>query len=117
MDGGNGKPVGHLFERDFGRGLHALGGELSLAENQRQSHREASGVCRTDQFFGIGAGLALEPAAKAIGIFLERAALGRDGAFAVLDSAVPDGRSMSLHVRFSLSWLSPLRSIVRDMGP
>jgi hypothetical protein len=36
--------------------------------------------------FGIGAGLALEAAAEAIGLSLERAALGRDGALAVFDS-------------------------------
>jgi hypothetical protein len=48
-------------------------------------------VRRADELFGIGAGLALEAAAEAIGILLERAALGGDGAFAVLDSALPDG--------------------------
>src|SRR6266699_6197578 len=89
------------------RGLHALGGQLGLAENERQSHREAAGMRRADELFGLDAGLALEAAAEAVGIVLERAALGRDGAFAVLDSAPPDGRSMGLHVRFSLSWPRP----------
>jgi hypothetical protein len=37
MDGGDGKAVGHLFERDLGRGAYVLGGELGLAEKQRQS--------------------------------------------------------------------------------
>jgi hypothetical protein len=48
-------------------------------------------VCRPDEFLGIGAGFALEAAAETIGIVLERAALGRDRAFAVLDAALPDG--------------------------
>src|SRR5262249_46508791 len=90
-DGGDGVAVGHLIERDFGRGRHVLGGELGLAENERQRHGEASGVCRPDEFLGIGAGFALEAAAETIGIVLERAALGRDRAFAVLDAALPDG--------------------------
>jgi hypothetical protein len=46
---------------------------------------------RTDELFGIGAGLALEAAAEAIGIVLECAALCGDGAFAILDSALSDG--------------------------
>src|SRR5438132_13316267 len=107
MDGGDGKAVGPFIEADFGRRLHTLGSELGLAEYERQRHRKASGMGRADELFGIGAGLALEAAAEAIGIVLERAALGRDGAFAVLDSALPDGRSMGLHVRFSLSWPRP----------
>jgi hypothetical protein len=37
VHGSNGEAVGHFFERDFGRGLHALGGELGLAENERES--------------------------------------------------------------------------------
>jgi hypothetical protein len=37
VHGSNGEAVGHLFERDFGRALHALGGELGLAENERES--------------------------------------------------------------------------------
>jgi hypothetical protein len=87
----DGKAIGHLLERNLGCGLHALGGELGFAENQRQSHREASGMGRADEFLGIGAGLALEPAAEAIGIVLQRAALCGDGAFTILDSAMPDG--------------------------
>jgi hypothetical protein len=76
VDGSDGKAVCHFFERNFGRGLHALGGELGLAENERERHGEASGVRCADQLFGTGAGLALEAAAEAVRIILERAALG-----------------------------------------
>src|SRR5882757_6569717 len=76
MDGSDSKPVRHLFERDLGRGLHVLGGKLSLSENERQCHGEARGMRRPDELFGIAAGLALKAAAEAIGIVLERAALG-----------------------------------------
>src|SRR5690349_7647823 len=107
MDGGNGKAVSHFIEADFGICLHALRRELGLAENKRQRHREASGVCGPDELFGIGAGLALEAAAEAIGIFLERAALGRDRASTVLESALPDGRSMGFHLKHSLLWRCP----------
>ncbi len=104
MDGGNDKPLCHFVERDFGRGLHALGGELGLAENERQSHREAASVRGADELFRIGSGLAFEAAAEAIRIIFERAALGRNSAFAVLDSALPDGCSMGFHLRSSLLW-------------
>jgi hypothetical protein len=42
-----------------------------------------------DQFFGIGAGLALEAAGEAVRVFAERTALGRDRALAVLEAALP----------------------------
>ena len=46
-----------------------------------------------DQLFRIRARLALEAAGEAVGIILQRAALGRDRALAVLDAALPLGRS------------------------
>src|ERR1700733_8989296 len=46
-----------------------------------------------DQFLGIRARLAFEAAGKAIGIVLQRAALGRNCALAVLDAALPFDRS------------------------
>jgi hypothetical protein len=49
------RPVGRFFERDFGRGLHGLGSELGLAENERQSHREAGGMSGRNKLFGVGA--------------------------------------------------------------
>src|SRR5438046_5796947 len=107
MDGRDGKAIGHFFERDFGRGFHVLSSELGLAQNERQSHREAARMRGADEFFRIGTGLALEAATEAIRIVLERTALGRDGAFAVLDAALPDRRSMGFHLRFSLLWPSP----------
>jgi len=87
MNGGDGKAVGHLFERDLGRGLQALGGELGLGENERQSHSEASGMAAPMSSSGL-VPLALEAAAEAIGIVLECAAFCGDGAFAILDSAL-----------------------------
>jgi acetolactate synthase I/II/III large subunit len=49
MHGSNGEAVGHFFDRNFGRGLHALGGELGLAENERQNHREVASVRAADE--------------------------------------------------------------------
>jgi hypothetical protein len=40
-----------------------------------------------DQFFRIGARLALETAGEAVRIFLQCAALAADGALAILDAA------------------------------
>src|SRR5439155_3673428 len=51
MDGGDGKAVGHFFERDLGSGLHVLGSKLGLAENEGQSHREAPCVGGADELF------------------------------------------------------------------
>jgi tripartite-type tricarboxylate transporter receptor subunit TctC len=62
MHGGDGEAVGDLVERDLGGGVHALGGELGLAEDQRQRHGEAAGMGGADQLLGIGAGLAFEAA-------------------------------------------------------
>ena len=56
-----------------------------------------------DELFRIGSGLAFEAAAEAIRIIFERAALGRNSAFAVLDSALPDGCSMGFHLRSSVA--------------
>src|SRR5215813_2729897 len=108
MDGGDGKAVDHLFERDLGRGVHVLGGELGLAENQRQRHREVSGVSRADELLGIGAGLALEAAAEAIGIFLERAALVE---MALLSPLIPPCQTAD---RWVSSQGSPCRGQVRS---
>ena len=93
MHRGDGKTVALLFQRDVGLGLHVLGGELGLAKDQRQRHGETGGVRRADQLFRIGAGLALEAAGEAVGVIVQRAALGRDRALAVLDAALPFGRS------------------------
>ena len=93
MHRGDGKTVALLFQRDVGLGLHVLGGELGLAQDQRQRHGETGGVRRADQLFRVGAGLALEAAGEAVGIIIQRAALGRDRALAVLDAALPFGGS------------------------
>src|SRR5882762_631169 len=114
MYGSNGKAIGHFFERDFGRSFHVLSSELGLAENERQSHREAASVRGADELFRIGSGLAFEATAEAIRIIFERAALGRNSAFAVLDSALPDGCSMGFHPRSSLLWPSPKMPKLED---
>jgi hypothetical protein len=77
--------------------LAPIGG---LPENKRQRHGEARGMRRADELFKVAAGLALEAAAEAIGIVLERAALGRDRAFGRpifhhLASQTPKSRSTS----------------------
>src|SRR5262245_23910081 len=107
MDGCNGKAVSRFIEADFGICLHALSSELGLAEDERQRHREASGMRRADQLLGTGTRLTLEAAAQAVGIVPERAALGRDCAFAVLESALPHGRSMGFHLKHSPLWPCP----------
>ena len=94
MHRGDGKTVGYFLQRDVGLGFHLLGGELGFAQDQRQRHGETGGMRGADQFFRIGAGLALEAAGEAIGIIAQRAALGRDRALAVLDAALPFGRSV-----------------------
>ncbi len=50
-----------------------------------------------EQLFGIGARLAFEAAAEAVGIGVERAAFAGDRAATVFDAALPDGRTGSLH--------------------
>ena len=94
MNRGDRKTVAYFLQRDVGLGFHVLGGELGFAQDQRQRHGEAGGMRGADQFFRIGAGLALEAAGEAVGIVAERAALGRDRALAVLDAALPFGRSV-----------------------
>src|SRR4051794_201722 len=89
----DGKTVALLLERDIRLGFHVLGGELGFAEDQRQRHGETGGMGRANQLFRVRAGLAFEATGEAIRIVLERAALGRDRALAVLDSALPLGRS------------------------
>src|SRR5665811_2382615 len=100
--GGDGEAVTLLVESDFRGCLHLVGGELCLAEDQRQRHREAAGVRRADQLLGIGAGLAFEACGKAVGVFLECSALGRNCSLSVLDPAAPDCGSMRLHLLRSL---------------
>ena len=53
-----------------------------------------AGMRRADQFFGVRARFALEAAGEAVGVIGERAALGRNRALAVLDAALPFGRTM-----------------------
>src|SRR6202043_3210077 len=90
---GDGKTVAYLLERDFGFGLHLLCYELGLSKDQRQRHRKTGGVGRAYQLFRVRARLALEAAGEAVRVILQRAALGRNGALAVLDAALPFGRS------------------------
>src|SRR5438309_2022574 len=93
MHGSDGETIAHLFERDVGAGLHLLGSELGLAEDQRQRHGEAGGMRRANEFLRVRTRLALKAAGEAIWIVFERAAFGRDRALAVLDAALPFGRS------------------------
>src|SRR5258708_845837 len=93
VHGGDGKTLALLFQRDVGLGLHLLGGELGFAEDQGQRHGETGGMRGPDQFLRVGARLALKTAGEAVRVFLERAALGGNRALAVLDTALPFGRS------------------------
>ena len=78
MDGGDGEAAFDLFEGDFGRGVHLLGDEFGLAQDEGERHREAARVGGGDELFGVGAALALEAAGEAVGVRLQGAALGRD---------------------------------------
>src|ERR1700738_2061418 len=92
---GDGKTLALLFQRDVSLGLHLFGGELGFAEDQGQRHGKTGGMRGADQFLRVGARLALEAAGEAVRIILERAALGRNRALAVPDTALPFGRSGS----------------------
>src|SRR3974390_2855335 len=103
MHGGDGEPVRDLLESNLSGCLHPFRSEFGLAQYERQRHREAAGVGRADEFFWVGARLALETAAEAVRIVLQRTALGRDRALAILEAALPDGRSVGFHSQFSLN--------------
>ena len=98
MDLGDGKAVALLFQRHIGLGVHLVGLEAGLAQDQRQRHGETAGMGGADQFLGIGAGLAFEAAGEAVRIVVERAALGGDRALAILEAAMPNGGSKRRHV-------------------
>ena len=75
MNGGNGKAVSDLVQRDFGLGLQVFGLQLGFAQKERQRHRKTAGMGGADQLFRVCAGLPLEAAGKAVRVFVERAAL------------------------------------------
>src|ERR1700730_5199969 len=100
------KPSPTLSNVTFGLGFHVLGLQLRFAQNERQCHRKAAGVGGADQLLWVCAGLSLEAAGKAVWVFVERAALRRDGALAVPDAAFPDGRSKRHHLSSLLGFRS-----------
>src|SRR5258708_39317825 len=110
MHGGDGKALALLFQRDVGLGLHLLGGELGFAEDQGQRHGETGGMRGPDQFLRVGARLALKAAGETVRGFLERAALGGNRALAVLETALPFGRS-------ERRWPMPLRALAVGSRP
>ncbi|MBP1871438.1 hypothetical protein J2Z19_001150 [Ensifer adhaerens] len=89
MDRGDGKTVGDGFERDLGGGLHALGREPDLSQDQRQCHGETTGMSRADEFLRVCARHALETSCKAVGIVFQGPALRRNLPLAVLETAGP----------------------------
>ena len=101
MDRRDGETALYFFQRDLGGRFQFFGGELCLAQDQRQRHGEAAGVRRADQLLRVRARHPLKPAGEAVGMRLQGAALGRDRAFAVLESAAPNGGPVSsdLHCR------------------
>src|SRR4051794_33771539 len=94
-----------LFQRDLRRRVHLFGGELGLTQDQGQRHRKTTRVRRCDQLFGVTAALSFKSCGKSIRIVLESAALCRNGAFAVLESAPPDRRAASNDFHFIYSSL------------
>src|ERR1700675_1867082 len=106
MDGRNGKTITLFFECDVSLGLDLLSGELGFAKDQRQRHGETGSMRSPDQFLWIRARLALETAGKPIGVVIQRAALGRNSALAVLNAALPFDRSECRRHRFLLFRLS-----------
>jgi hypothetical protein len=54
-----------------------------FAQNERQRHRKTAGVSGADQLVRVRAALSLEAAGKEVWVFVEHAALFRDGATAI----------------------------------
>ena len=101
MNGGDGEAVSLLLQGDVRTGLHMLGGEMRLAEDQRERHGEAAGVGGADQLFGVGAGFVFEPAGKAVRVGIQRAAFGVDLALAEINKKNKDRGSVCRNVAVS----------------
>src|SRR5690606_2750194 len=89
LDGSDREAFAGFRQRDRGVGAHTGRFVARLLEHQRQRHREAAGVRRGDQLLGIRAGSAFETRRETVRLILEHAALDRDRASAVLQSAAP----------------------------
>ena len=102
MNLGDGEAVAALHQIDVGLGVHLLGGHAGFAENGRQRNGKAACMGRAQHFFRIGAGSAFEAGDEAIRVALQRAALCRNRADAVLKAALPGGGTISAHSKISL---------------
>jgi hypothetical protein len=112
-NGINVRPLCGALRRDFGRGFRVLGSELSLAQNERQSYREAR-VRGADQLFRIGRPIPLERVnggiprrTDVVGVFPNEAAIVRPVGTILLEQndewAVQRARYMTLET------IAPLR--------
>src|SRR5262249_61759612 len=87
----------HLLEREARRGGELVRREAGAAERSRRRHGEAACVSGGDQLLRVGADAVLEPRRERVLRVLEHAALGRDGALALLEIAAPGGRCGAFH--------------------
>jgi hypothetical protein len=94
---GDGEGSIFLFDCDGAGRFETLGFEARLCQLSRQSHGEASGVCSSQQLFGIGSGSLLKAAVERIGSARERAARGRDRTRTALQVALPFRLRGSFH--------------------
>src|SRR5690606_28638311 len=105
--------VAGLLERHDGVRAHSSRFVPRLLEYQRQRHRETARVRGGDELLGIRTGSALETRREAVRLILQDAALERNRASSVLQSAAPRGRTaaLDLHVSCSCRWAAiPLLS-------
>ena len=96
VDRGDGKSVRHLLQHDLRGRLHQFRGEFGLAQDQRESHRETTGMRGREQLLGVAPLLAFKAAGESIRVVVQCTALGRERALAVLEPAPPYRRTFSL---------------------
>src|SRR5690606_25842463 len=99
MAGGNCKTVAHLFELYGSFGFNARRRKTFVPQHERQRHRKARSMRRSDELFRIAPGLRLKTRRHTIGGFSQSARFGRNHATAFLEAAFPDSRPFLDHFR------------------
>src|SRR3954469_6504355 len=87
-----------LFHGDRAGRLQAVRLETRFSQLSRESHGEASGMCRGDQFLRIRADAVLESRRERVLRVREHSALCGYLALPILQTALPVRRSRSFHV-------------------
>ena len=100
----------HLLHGQGRVGVQAFRRMARAAELERGRHAEAAGMRGGDQFFRVGALAVAEPGIEAIGRILQRAALRGQTAGAVLATASPARRCVTLDACHACSppWVAAL---------